>query len=37
VTGTELIIARYDKGILEITVPVAEAAPQGRRIDITHA
>jgi HSP20 family molecular chaperone IbpA len=34
---TEHITARYDKGILEITVPVAEAAPAGRRIDITHA
>ena len=34
---TEHVTARYDKGILEITVPVAEAAPAGRRIDITHA
>jgi HSP20 family protein len=34
---TGRVTARYDKGILEITVPVTAAAPQGRRIDITHA
>jgi HSP20 family protein len=34
---TEHIIASYNKGILEITVPVPEAkAPGGRHIEITH-
>jgi HSP20 family molecular chaperone IbpA len=31
----EHITARYDKGILEVTIPVAEAKPAGRRIEIT--
>ena len=29
------ITARYDKGILEVTVPTPEAAQEGRRITIT--
>ena len=33
---TEHITASYDKGILEITVPVPEAKAQSRRIEITH-
>jgi len=32
---TEHITARYDKGILEVSVPVPEAKAEGRRIDIT--
>lgn len=32
---TEHIIASYDKGILEISVLVPEAKPEGRRIAIT--
>jgi HSP20 family molecular chaperone IbpA len=34
---TEHIIAAYDKGILEIRVPVPEAKAEGRRIAITKA
>jgi len=30
------ITASYDKGVLEITVPVPEARAQSRRIEITH-
>jgi HSP20 family protein len=33
---TEHITASYDKGILEITVPVPEAKAQSRRIEVTH-
>jgi HSP20 family molecular chaperone IbpA len=33
---TEHITDRYDKGILEITVPVPEAKAESRRIEITH-
>jgi HSP20 family protein len=32
---TEHITATYDKGILEVSVPVPEAKPEGRRIAIT--
>ena len=32
---TEHVTATYDKGILEISVPVPEAKPAGRRIEIT--
>ena len=31
---TEHITARYDKGILEVSVPVAEAKPEGRKIAV---
>ena len=31
---TEHITARYDKGILEVSVPVAEAKPEGRKITV---
>lgn len=31
---TEHITARYDKGILEVSVPVAEAKPEGRKIPV---
>jgi HSP20 family protein len=34
---TEHITATYDKGILEVSVPVPEAKPKGRRIAITKA
>ena len=30
----EHITARYDKGILEVSVPVAEAKPEGRKITV---
>ena len=34
---TEHITASYNKGILEITVPVPEAKAQGKRhIEVTH-
>jgi len=33
--GTEHITAAYDKGILEVSVLVPEAKPQGRRVEIT--
>jgi HSP20 family molecular chaperone IbpA len=33
---TEHITASYDRGILEITVPVPEAKAQSRRIEVTH-
>ncbi|HXZ78038.1 MAG TPA: Hsp20 family protein [Streptosporangiaceae bacterium] len=29
------ITAAYDKGILEVSVPMPEAKPAGRRIEIT--
>ena len=32
---TEHVTATYDKGILEVSVPVPEAKPEGRRIAIT--
>ena len=32
---TEHVTATYDKGILEVSVPVPETEPQGRRIAIT--
>lgn len=32
---TEHIAATYDKGILEVSIPVPEAKPAGRRIEIT--
>ncbi len=32
---TEHISATYDKGILEVCIPVPEAKPAGRRIEIT--
>jgi HSP20 family protein len=31
---TEHITARYDKGILEVSVPVAEVKPEGRKITV---
>lgn len=34
---TEHITASYDKGILEVSVPVPEAKPAARRIEITKA
>jgi HSP20 family protein len=34
---TEHITASYDKGVLEVSVPVLEAKPKGRRIEITKA
>lgn len=34
---TEHISASYDKGVLEVTVPVPEAKPEGRRIKITRS
>jgi len=34
---TEHITATYDKGILQVSVPVPEAKEQGRRIAITNA
>jgi HSP20 family molecular chaperone IbpA len=33
---TEHITARYDKGILQITVPVPAATAQARRVEISH-
>ena len=33
---TEHISASYDKGILQVTVPVPQASGEGRRIEITH-
>ena len=32
---TEHIAATYDKGILEVSIPIPEAKPAGRRIEIT--
>ncbi len=32
---TEHIAATYDKGILEVSIPLPEARPAGRRIEIT--
>lgn len=34
---TEHVTATYDKGILEVSVPVPEAKPEGHRIAITKA
>jgi HSP20 family protein len=34
---TEHITAGYDKGILQVSVPVPEAKAGGRRIEISHA
>lgn len=34
---TEHITASYDKGVLEVSVPVPEPKPKGRRIEITKA
>lgn len=34
---TEKITASYDNGILEIVVPLADAAPAGQRIEVTSA
>ena len=34
---TEHITASYDKGVLTVTVPMRQAAPKGRRIEITTA
>ena len=34
---TEHITATYDKGILEVSVPVPQAKAEGRRIEITKA
>jgi HSP20 family protein len=34
---TEHVTASYDKGVLEVSVPVPEAKPEGRRIEITKA
>jgi HSP20 family protein len=34
---TEHITARYEKGILEVSVPVTEAKPEGRRVKIEQA
>jgi len=36
-TDTEHITATYDKGILEVKVPVPEEKAEGRRIEITKA
>lgn len=33
---TEHVSASYDKGILQVTVPVPQARGEGRRIEITH-
>lgn len=33
---TEHVSASYDKGILQVTVPVPQAKGEGRRIEITH-
>jgi HSP20 family protein len=33
---TEHIKARYDKGILEVSVPMPEVKPEGRRIRVDH-
>ena len=33
---TEHISASYDKGILQVIVPVSQAKGEGRRIEITH-
>jgi HSP20 family protein len=34
---TEHITASYNKGVLEVSVPVPETKPEGRRIEITKA
>ena len=34
---TEHITASYNKGVLEVSVPVPETKPEGRRIEITMA
>ncbi len=33
---TEHVAASYDKGILQVTVPLPETKAEGRRIEITH-
>jgi HSP20 family molecular chaperone IbpA len=34
---TEHITATYDKGILQVSVPMREAKPESRRIEITQS
>jgi HSP20 family molecular chaperone IbpA len=34
---TEHTTATYDTGILQVSVPVPEAKPQGRRVEITQS
>jgi HSP20 family protein len=34
---TEHVAARYDKGILEVSVPMTEAKPEGRKIQVEHS
>ncbi len=34
---TDKITAKYDKGILELTVPISEAEPAGRQIEVKTA